>query len=91
MGGVNMTFDMACTFCYSHFKKEYDGGIGNIQDCGEYWIFYKKTEETEYGVLPIIVYKGDKQPIEMTFAISLKLSGDIDKATDVPVPAEYVY
>ena len=44
-----MTFNAACLFCYEDFKKEYGSGIGMIQDCGEYWVFYKKSDEPEYG------------------------------------------
>jgi hypothetical protein len=86
----NMTFDSACKFCYDNFKKEYKAGIGNIQDCGDYWIFYINTDETVYGILPIIVYKSDKQPALMTFEVFLKLSNDIEKAIDIPVPENFL-
>jgi hypothetical protein len=86
---ISMTFNSACKFCYENFKKKYKVGIGSIQDCGDYWIFYRNSEETTYGILPIIVYKGDKQPMPMTFDIFLKLSDDIEKAADIPVPKDF--
>lgn len=83
-----MNFISACEFCYNEFQKE-DATIGKIRDCGEYWIFYKKCEEDEYGTVPIIVYKGDKQPIVMTFDLFLKLAPEIEKAILIEVPQEF--
>lgn len=84
-----MTFNAACLFCYEDFKKEYGSGIGMIQDCGEYWVFYKKSDEPEYGALPMIVYKGDKQPLPMTFDMYLQLAEEIGRGRTVVVPEEF--
>ena len=86
---MTMTFNSACKFCYEDFKKEYNTGIGNIQECKDYWIFYRKTNEPEYGVLPILVYKGDKQPVLLTFDLYLELSNEIENSIEVEVPKEF--
>ena len=84
-----MTFDTACKFCYEDFKKEYNAGIGNIQEFKDYWIFYKKSDGIEYGALPILVYKEDKQPVLLTFDLYLELSKEIENAVNVEVPKEF--
>lgn len=89
-GEITMTFNAACIFCYEDFKKEYGTGIGKIQDCGEYWVFYKKSDEPEYGALPMIVYKGDKQPIPMTFDVYLQLAEEMDGAKFISVPEKFM-
>lgn len=83
-----MNFISACKFCYSEFQEEH-AGIGKIRDCGEYWIFYQKCDADEYGTVPIIVYKGDKQPIAMTFDLFLKLAPEIENAPIIEVPKEF--
>lgn len=83
-----MNFVSACKFCYKEFQED-DAAIGKIRDCGDYWIFFQKSKEDEYGLVPIIVFKGDKQPIFMTFDLFLKLAPDIEKAPVIKVPKEY--
>lgn len=51
--------------------------------------FFSKSKVEEYGIVPIIVYKGDKQPIFMAFDLFLKLSSEIEKAPVIEVPMEY--
>lgn len=84
-----MTFNAACKFCYEEFKKEYNTGIGNIEECKDYWIFYRNTDVPEYGVLPILVYKSDKQPVLLTFDLYLDLSDEIERAFSVIVPEKF--
>ena len=83
-----MDFVSACKFSYSEFQ-EYDAAIGKIRDCGGYWIFFPKGKADEYGLVPIIVYKDDKQPIFMAFDQYLKLASNIEKAPVIEVPEEF--
>lgn len=83
-----MDFVSACKFCYSEFQEE-NAAIGKIRDCGEYWTFYQKSDVDEYGTVPIIVYKNDKEPVAMTFDLFLKLAPEIEKATLIEVPKEF--
>lgn len=38
-----MNFVSACKFCYKEFQED-DASIGEIRDCGEYWIFFQKVK-----------------------------------------------
>lgn len=84
-----MTFHSACRFCHDEFKKKYDSGIGNIQECRDYWIFYRKANEPEYGILPILVYKSDRQPVLLSFDLYLEHQDEIEHAIEVDVPKEF--
>lgn len=88
---IIMDFQSACRFCYKDFKEDYNTGIGTIKDCGEFWIFYKKPidDVTEYGSLPIIVYKDDREPIYMTFDKFMELIEQIENSPKIEVPKEF--
>lgn len=84
-----MTFEMACKLCYENFKKNHNVGIGKIQECADFWIFYKSSTEVDYGFLPIIVYKSDEHPVYMTFNLYLELSDILKIAKEKTVPVKY--
>lgn len=84
-----MTFQSACDFCYNEFQKD-NSTIGSISDCGDYWVFYKKNDEVEYGSLPILVYKTDELPIFLAFNMMLEKADEIEKATEIKVPEEFL-
>jgi hypothetical protein len=84
-----MTFDAACKFCYDIFKEEDNSCIGSIKEYEKYWVFYKKCEVVEYGILPILVYKEDKHSILLTFDKLLELSEEMENSVELEVPSKY--
>lgn len=84
-----MTFDSACKFSYEKFQED-NAGIGEIRELDEGWIFYKQTDEMEYGTMPIFVYKEDKHPIQITFDIFLEMADRIASARKIEIPNKYI-
>ena len=84
-----MNFENACRICYQYFMEKENVGIGEIRDCGEFWIFFHYAEEFEYGLPPMIIYKNDEIPIEVTFQMFLQLSEVIQTGKVIDVPNQY--